>query len=356
MKSFKEMVETVGLKTVLSYIDSDPDTNIPKILKWVEKFDSERSYKGAYDTVREIIADPENTWHKFMKNLYRDFDIRVRKKIFENFVINAAVTGLRRRNKHREMYNCNIPWAILLDPTSACNLKCTGCWAADYGNKMSLSFEILDSIVKQGKELGTFMYLYSGGEPLVRKDDIIKLCEKHGDCIFAAFTNGTLIDEKFADEMLKVGNFVPGISVEGFKAETDMRRGKGTYAAVIRAMQILKERKLAFGFSACYHRYNTESVGSEAFLDDMVERGCKFGWYFTYMPVGVNAHTDFLATAEQRAYMYGQIRHFRDTKPVFTMDFWNDGEFVDGCIAGGRRYLHINANGDIEPRLSLIHI
>jgi len=31
------------------------------------------------------------------------------------------------------------------------------------------------------------------------------------------------------------------------------------------------------------------------------------------------------------------------------MDFWNDGEFVGGCIAGGRRYLHINAGGDIEP-------
>ena len=31
------------------------------------------------------------------------------------------------------------------------------------------------------------------------------------------------------------------------------------------------------------------------------------------------------------------------------MDFWNDGEYVNGCIAGGRDYLHINANGDIEP-------
>lgn len=31
------------------------------------------------------------------------------------------------------------------------------------------------------------------------------------------------------------------------------------------------------------------------------------------------------------------------------MDFWNDGEYVNGCIAGGRNYLHINANGDVEP-------
>jgi hypothetical protein len=47
--------------------------------------------------------------------------------------------------------------------------------------------------------------------------------------------------------------------------------------------------------------------------------------------------------------MYRQIRGFRETKPLFTMDFWNDGEYAGGCIAGGRRYLHINATGDVEP-------
>ena len=31
------------------------------------------------------------------------------------------------------------------------------------------------------------------------------------------------------------------------------------------------------------------------------------------------------------------------------MDFQNDAEYVGGCIAGGRRYLHINAAGDVEP-------
>ena len=31
------------------------------------------------------------------------------------------------------------------------------------------------------------------------------------------------------------------------------------------------------------------------------------------------------------------------------MDFQNDAEYVGGCIAGGRRYLHINARGDVEP-------
>lgn len=56
-----------------------------------------------------------------------------------------------------------------------------------------------------------------------------------------------------------------------------------------------------------------------------------------------------MVTPEQRRFMYEQVRKFRQTKPLFTLDFWNDGEYAGGCVAGGRRYLHINANGDMEP-------
>jgi MoaA/NifB/PqqE/SkfB family radical SAM enzyme len=183
----------------------------------------------------------------------------------------------------------------------------------------------------------------------VRKKDVIALCERHPDCFFTAFTNGTLIDEEFADEMLRVKNFAPAISIEGFEEATDARRGSGTYQAVVRAMEILKRRKLLFGASCCYSSQNTEAIGNEAFFDDMIERGAKFIWLFTYMPVGADAVPELMVSPEQREFMYRQVRSFRETKPIFTLDFWNDGEFVKGCIAGGRRYLHINAGGDIEP-------
>ena len=39
----------------------------------------------------------------------------------------------------------------------------------------------------------------------------------------------------------------------------------------------------------------------------------------------------------------------RNSKPIFLVDFWNDGPAVNGCMAGGKRYLHINARGDVEP-------
>jgi len=314
-KTVVENAKVYGLKKVITYLDSDPDRNIPKIINWAEKYDKNGMLDNQIKKTREVLSDKNSNWYQLTKSLWNDIDDGVRKKLFENFIVNASIIAGQRQEKSRIENNCNVPWAILMDPTSACNLKCTGCWAADYGNKMNMSYETLDNIIEQGKALGTYMYLYSGGEPLVRKDALLKLCQKHNDCVFLAFTNATLIDESFAEELLRVKNFVPAISVEGFEEETDFRRGKGTYAAVTEAMELLKRKKLPFGISCCYTNKNTEIIGSEIYFDDMIDKGAKFAWFFTYMPVGVDAAPELMATAEQREFMYHQIRKFRDSSP-----------------------------------------
>ena len=67
------------------------------------------------------------------------------------------------------------------------------------------------------------------------------------------------------------------------------------------------------------------------------------------MPVGHGSTPELIPNAAQREHLYNFVREMRQTKPLFTLDFQDDGEFVGGCIAGGRRYLHINAAGDVEP-------
>ena len=347
--TIKESAEAMSVKGILNYLDKDPDQNIPKVLEFLDRFDAKDAWLTQRRAAHAVLDDKDSNWYRLAKSLWTDIDDGVRKKLFENFIINTALLGYPRQEALRQQYGCNIPWAILMDPTSACNLHCTGCWAAEYGNKMNLTYEEMDSIVRQANELGTYMFLFTGGEPLVRKKDIIRLCEEHNDCVFLSFTNATLIDEAFADEMLRVKNFVPAISVEGFEQATDDRRGHGTYGAVVKAMELLRRKKLPFGISCCYTSANTEVIGSEEYFDDMIAKGAKFAWFFTYMPCGQGAVPALLATAEQREFMYHQIRKFRQTKPIFTLDFWNDGEYVGGCIAGGRRYCHINANGDVEP-------
>ena len=348
--NLSERMKGFAMSRMYGWLDRDPDANIPKLLDYLEKSDPNgTSISRQVEAIRRAIADPNGNWARLIGSLWTDIDVGQRKKLVKTAIVNGTLIGTPRTIKMQDKYQCNVPWAILLDPTSACNLRCIGCWAAEYGDRMNLSFDELDGIIRQGKALGTYVYIYSGGEPLVRKADLIRLCEKHGDCAFLSFTNGTLIDDAFADELLRVGNFVPAISIEGFAEATDSRRGQGTYDRVIAAMERLRKRKLLFGISCCYTRANTEVIGSEAFFDAMIGMGAKFAWLFTYMPIGADAVPELIVTAEQRKFMYEQVRKFRKTKPLFTMDFWNDGDAVGGCIAGGRGYCHINANGDVEP-------
>jgi MoaA/NifB/PqqE/SkfB family radical SAM enzyme len=342
-------VQNTALDLLLRYLSSDPMEKLPAIFSLAEKLDRGHIHENQIQTLREVLSDKDNIWYQFTNDLFRDVNTRSLHKLVECFVFNASLDGEAKSREAEIKHDCNIPWAILMDPTSACNLSCTGCWAAQYGNKNNLKYKVMDSICRQGKELGIYFYIFSGGEPLVRRKDIIRLCEDHQDCYFLSFTNGTLVDDAFCLDLQRVGNFSLAFSIEGDEASTDMRRGEGTYQKVIQAMERMRAYRLLFGYSTCYHRHNTESVGSDEFVDDMIARGCRFSWNFTYIPVGKDAQTDLLATPEQRAYMYKRIREIRETKPIFAMDFWNDGEYTEGCIAGGRRYLHINAAGDVEP-------
>ncbi|KGF10159.1 radical SAM protein [Clostridiales bacterium S5-A14a] len=347
--SIKDRVTITMVDQALNYLDKDPLENLPKLLNIVEKFDINHALSKQIKNVREGLDGENDNWRKLLDSIYQDVDSEIIKTLFKNSVLNSVVLSRSLKEEVKSKYDCNVPWAILLDPTSACNLSCTGCWASEYGNKLNLSFDEIDSIITQGKEIGIFMYIYTGGEPLVRKNDIIELCKRHNDCVFLAFTNATLIDEEFAKQICEVKNFVPAISIEGDKEATDSRRGDGTYEKVVHAMEILRRYKVPFGASTCYTSANYESITDDEYFDRLISFGAKFAWFFHYMPIGNDAVPELLLNPEQRETVYRKIRDVRNRKSIFLIDFQNDGEYIGGCIAGGRDYFHINPNGDVEP-------
>lgn len=343
-----DQIKRAAFNKTIDYLLENPERNVAKIMDMIDRVAPDDVFPTQRAAFHQAIDD-ESNWYQLIMKILTDMNPQVRDRLIKTFVVDANMLAWPKQEAMRNQYHCNIPWAILLDPTSACNLRCTGCWAAEYGHKQNLTYEEIDSIINQGVKLGTHVYIYTGGEPLVRKHDLINLCEAHPDCAFLSFTNATLIDEEFVEDMIRVANFVPAISVEGFEEATDARRGEGTYAKVSHAMELLRKSGLPFGVSCCYTSANASSIASEEFFDWLIEKGALFAWIFTYMPVGVDSPTSLMVHAEQREHLYHFVREMREKKPLFTLDFQNDGEFVGGCIAGGRRYLHINAAGDVEP-------
>ena len=340
------------IDVLVNNIEKDREKEMLKLIDLMEKYMSGEKLDIDYGKVKDMTCNKDCALNQYLNRLLDELDPNVVKTTVLNFGFEAMLHGTKTIRKMRTVHNCNIPWLILMDPTSACNLHCTGCWAAEYGNKLNLSYEELSNVVKQGKEIGVYFYMFTGGEPLVRKKDIIQLCEEHHECQFLAFTNGTLVDEAFCQEMKRVGNLALAISLEGSPEVNDLRRGAGVYGKVMHAMELLKENGLIFGTSICYTSKNCESVTSKEFVKLMVDKGCRYAMYFHYMPVGNEASLELLPTPEQRMYIKDRIREIRkleNGEGLFTMDFQNDGEFVGGCIAGGMNYFHINANGDAEP-------
>ena len=322
-----------------------------KLVNMAEKFWG-KGNEETMDKVRAAVSDPNNRWVKYVNKIIDESNPKFAKKFILNLGYEAFFRGTKMIRANREKYKCNIPWLILFDPTMACNMHCVGCWSGTYGHKANLTFEDMDKIVTQGKELGVYLYMMTGGEPMVRKADIIKLCEKHNDCIFAAYSNSTLIDEELCKKVVELGNLTFMLSIEGTPDTNDARRGEGHYDAVMKAMDLLKKYGIVYGTSICYTRDNIEAVTNDDFFKFISSKGARFGFYFHYMPVGNNAVPELMPTVEQRKKMIEKIRYVRSKDSdieFYPMDFQNDGEYVGGCIAGGRNYFHINSNGDAEP-------
>lgn len=348
--SIKQKATEVTIREAIKFVKKDYDTNLFKLISWGKKMVKEELHLKLLTKLEERLSDPTNVYADYVKRVVMSTDTNIIVKLVQPFV-NAVVKSYDIRKKAMEEHDCNIPWAVLIDITTACNLKCKGCWAAEYGNKLNMSYDDLNKVIQEGKALGTYVYLYTGGEPLVRKNDIIRLCRENPDCLFHAFTNGTLCDDEFVKNVKEVGNLLVTISIEGNEETTDSRRGQGTYKSTLEAMARLKANGIPFGTSLCYTKENAEVISSDEYIDFLIEQGSIFAWVFSFVPVGCGATSELMATAEQRKRMYDQVRkwRFKEVKPLVMIDFFNDGEYVGGCVAGGKQYFHISANGDCEP-------
>ncbi len=345
----KTAIGEAALRQGLRYLAGDPEKNLLNLARWAEAVARDDKHKEYARNALRVFSEPDNPWRKLALRIFRQVSPAVREKLGVNFFVHAGMLGIPKQREMGKKYGIHVPWAMLIDPTGRCNLRCRGCWAAEYDRSLDMDYATLDRVIREAEDLGIHFIVVSGGEPTVRMDDLVSLAEKHDESVFHVFTNGTLIDEAAARKFGELGNVTFAISVDGFEEATDTRRGKGVFSRVMRAMDNLKNAGVVFGFSATYTRDNTEEVGSDAFIDFMIDKGCVLGWYFTYVPVGGGPDLEYMATVDQRMFMYNQVRRWRQEKPVFVIDFWNDGELAGGCIAGGRNYFHINAMGDVEP-------
>lgn len=309
---------------------------------------------------------PERVWEDMMletrailKSVRKSFDRGVSLRVVSrasSILTQLLSSGTKSREELRKKYNYDsTPAFVLISPTNICNLKCKGCYAGENYDKHTLDFDVFDWVIRDMKEkLGTRFFVFSGGEPLAYRSKgktILDIFAKHPDCFFLFFTNGTLITKKVAARLEKVANATPAISVEGFKEETEARRGPNVYEKIIDAMKYLREKGILFGVSLTPMRYNANLLFSDDFIEFWFDKqGATYAWYFQYMPIGKDPCPELMVTPEQRERMWHKVWQYI-RKGYFLADFWNCGSVSKGCISAAKNggYFHVLWNGDITP-------
>lgn len=263
------------------------------------------------------------------------------------------IADQKKRASTRQKHSRNgliVPAVIMFSLTQRCNLTCSGCYMQEQRRNLSpeISLDQIRSLVSQSVELGVSFFIFAGGEPLIRSDDIMTLAREFPMMISAVYTNGTLITEDLAAALSRLKNIVPIISVEGEEEETDSRRSNGVYAAAMHSFSLLKQNGVFFGCSVTVTRENFKTVTGDQFITEMIGNGCRLITYVEYVPV--KRGTEELALSGlQHDELNRKTGEFQARYPALFLAFPGDESAFDGCLSAGRGFIHVSPSGDLEP-------
>lgn len=254
------------------------------------------------------------------------------------------------RRREYEMDGLMVPPVMIASITSRCNLSCAGCYMHGRGGEhhAEMSPDVLASVIGQAADLGVSIVVIAGGEPLVRLREILQAARAHPEILFPVFTNGLLIDEAVAGALAGARNIVPVISFEGFRGQTDLRRGAGVYDRLLSACTLLRSRGIFFGCSVTTTRDNFGEVTGDAFVREMLETGARVFTFVEYVPM-VPGTGDLVLTSEQKRTLQTVLTGYNGKFPAIFIGFPGDEEAYGGCLAAGRGFVHVSPSGNLEP-------
>jgi len=224
-------------KRVITHTERASATRPTRVLQ--DQVDMIRAVMASVDRAMERGLVAPNVVHRLLKNLLTIWALRPD---------GTESTARQFAERHDGQ---SPPATMVISPTKACNLHCVGCYASSGMNTGErLEWDVFNRIITEAETLWNLRFFtISGGEPLAYRSqgrDLLDAAAEHEDSFFMTYTNGTLIDERMAERMAEAGNLTPVISVEGFEARTDERRGKGVFQRILGAMANLRQAGVPF--------------------------------------------------------------------------------------------------------------
>ena len=170
------------------------------------------------------------------------------------------------------------PLICSLDVTYRCTLRCLHCFnnSGEQSYDQELTDLELQELGKQIVEISPNVICICGGEPLIRKDAVMRLCEQitsSSNTKVNMVTNGELLTKDVAKQIKNAGFFVVQVSIDGANAETHdwLRNKSGVFNRAVQAIKYLREEGLNVAISFVPNLKNVNQI------DDAIDLCEKLG-------------------------------------------------------------------------------
>lgn len=255
-----------------------------------------------------------------------------------------ALRAWRRRRARGELF----PPFLFLSLTSACNLRCRGCWIDTRGPVRQLSLDDVEGIIAAGRRHDVSFYTLLGGEPMVYPH-LWQILDCHPDCYFQIITNGMFLTDEACRRFRALGNVTPLVSIDGLEAANDQRRGRGVYQAVIEGLRRLKSHKLLYGVATTVTGANFDEVLDRRYVRQWIELGAMYLWYYVFRPVGADPAPELCVSRDRMIELRRRLLQLRRTEPIIVIDTYWDADGKAVCPAALGLGYHVGPGGHIEP-------
>ncbi|MBN2375591.1 MAG: 12,18-didecarboxysiroheme deacetylase [Sedimentisphaerales bacterium] len=227
---------------------------------------------------------------------------------------------------------------VVWNTTRRCNLRCVHCYSqsadVDYEGELTTKegLELLDDL----GQFGVPVVLFSGGEPLMRRDllTLIQAAKERGMRAVIS-TNGTLIDQEKADQFARIGLSYVGVSLDGMRQTNDKFRGKaGAFEKALAGIRCCKKAGVKVGLRFTINKRNVQDIESifQLLVDEDIPRVCFY--HLVYAGRGSKLREEDLSAAETRQVVdliIDKTRAMHDAglkKEVLTVDNHADGPYL----------------------------
>ena len=227
---------------------------------------------------------------------------------------------------------------VVWNITRRCNLKCMHCYSQseDREYEEELTTDECKKVIDDLAEFEVPVILFSGGEPLLRKD-IVELAsyavEKGIRTVIS--TNGTLITKAIAKKLKDVNVSFVGISIDGMEIVNDNFRGvKGAFQNAINGIRICKKSGIKVGLRFTINKFNSKEIPDifKLIVDAEIPRICFY--HLVYSGRGSELVDKDLSHRETRDivdFIIDETKRLFDAgiqKEVLTVDNHTDGVYL----------------------------